>query len=111
MKHNKKLEKIFKYFFFTLFIAYIAFYLSSVFGYYEYSNNKKMILTKENVEKFEQDVKEGKDLSIENYLEKTNKNYQNKASSMGFNVSKKIGEGATIVIDYAFKVLSKIFDE
>ncbi|MBQ9181314.1 MAG: hypothetical protein IJ134_01560 [Bacilli bacterium] len=110
-KKTKTHERIFKYLFFTLFITYIALYFSGTTGYYDYSNYKKTVLTNEKIKQFEQDVKEGKELNLENYLESTSKDYNNKTSSLGLNVSKKIGDGANVAIDYIFKFLNKMFEE
>ena len=44
-------------------------YLSQSTGYFEYRNSKKVALTNKQIEKFEQDVKEGKNVDIENYIE------------------------------------------
>lgn len=110
-KNNKTLNRIFKYLFFTLFITYLALYFSGTTGYYDYSNYKKTVLTHEKIKQFESDVKDGKELDLENYLESTNKDYNNRTSKMGFSVSKKINEGASVAIDYIFKVLNKMFYE
>lgn len=111
MKKNKFLTKLFKCLFFTLFVIYVAIYISGTTGYYDYSNHKKTVLTNEKIKQFENDVKEGKELNLENYLEYTHKNYSNKTSNMGSNVSRKISDASNVAIDYIFKALNKMFYE
>lgn len=113
MKEKKKNIPItiIKYIFFTLFITYVALYFSSATGYYDYEQHKKVSLTKEKIKQFESDVENGKNLDISNYLEATNKDYQNNTSQFGYNISNKIGKIATTGIEKTFSFLSKIFDE
>lgn len=44
----------------TLIITFIALYITQLTGYYEYTENKKTTLTTEAIERFEEDVKQGK---------------------------------------------------
>ena len=55
-----KPEKIFKSVLMILFIIFISLYISQSSGYYEYEQYKKVELTKEQIKKFEQDIKDGK---------------------------------------------------
>ena len=72
-------------------------------GYYEYELNKKTTLTKEAILKFEQDIKDGKEIDVNNYLIKENKDYNNKFSNFGRNLSNNIGkvfsEGVKLIFD------------
>ena len=63
MKH-KKLNKIFRYSILVSFVTFFALYLSQSTGYFEYRNSKKVALTNEQIEKFENDVKEGKNIDL-----------------------------------------------
>ena len=87
-----KKNKIIKILFFLCFISYLTFYIAGKAGYYEYSSRKKMTLTKEQIEQFEQDVKTGKNIDIKTYIENTNKNYQNKISKTTLNISETISK-------------------
>ena len=82
MKH-KKLNKLFRYTILVSFVTFFALYLSQSTGYFEYRNSKKVALTNKQIEKFEQDIKEGKTVDIENYIETNNQNYQNTISKTG----------------------------
>ena len=110
MKKDKK-NKIFKFLIVLLFIIYITIYISEKTGYYEYKNYQKTILTKEQIVKFEDDVKNGKNVKINDYVVNTNKNYQTNLSKMGFNVSELISKLVNKGINSSFDFLVKLVDE
>ena len=89
---TKKTNKIFKTIFILCFISYLTFYIAGQTGYYEYNARKKMTFTKEQIEKFERDVHEGKNIDIEEYLKNTDKNYQNKISKATLSISEGISK-------------------
>ena len=99
---TKKTNKILKTIFFLCFISYLTFYIAGKSGYYEYTERKKMTFTKEQIEQFEKDVQEGKNIDIKNYFENTNKNYQNKLSKATLKISENISK-------YTKKGINKIF--
>lgn len=102
---KKIINKIFGWFLFVLFITFVTLYISQSTGYYEYEQAKKTAFTKEQIEKFEQDVKDGKEIDINQYLDNTNKNYQNNLSSFTLNVSEKISKYTKMGIE---KLLGQI---
>ena len=110
MKKDKK-TKIFKALFIALFIVYITIYVSQMTGYYEYKNYQKTILTEEQIAKFEQDVKNGKDVNIQNYVVNTNKHYQTTLSKVGLNLSNTISTWVNKGINSSFDFLVKLVDE
>ena len=70
-----------------LIVLFLGLYISGMSGYYKYTETKKNVLTENAMERFEQDIKEGKEIDVSNYLEET-KNYNNIFSSLiekGFN--------------------------
>lgn len=97
----KKKTKFLKFIFIMCFVSYLTFYIAGQTGYYEYNARKKMTFTKEQIEKFEKDVKEGKNIDMEDYLRNTDKNYQNKISkatlSLSENISKITRKGINII--------------
>lgn len=113
----KKEDKIklcnnsFKLIFWVLLITFVTLYLSQATGYYEYELHKKVVLTEEKIKQFEQDVADGKNISIENYLESTAKNYNNKTSTTGYFLSSNIGRYVRIGIEETFKMLNKLIEE
>lgn len=87
----------------VLVILFIGLYVGQMTGYYQYSESKKTTLTESAIQRFEQDVKEGKEIHAGDYLEKET-DYNNKASNLGMKVSK--------LIEASFnKAMNTIFDE
>lgn len=110
MKKDKKI-KLFKGILVALFIVYITIYVSQLTGYYEYKNYQKTVLTEEQIEQFEQDVKDGKQVNVKDYVVNTNKNYQTNLSKMGMNLSNTISSWVNKGINSSFDFLVKLVDE
>ncbi len=108
---NKKLNKIFKIIFYLCFISYLTFYTAGKTGYYEYSERKKMSFTKEQIEQFENDIKNGKNIDIKEYLKNTDKDYQNKISKMTLSLSETISKYTKKGINTIFTKLGKVMEE
>ena len=86
----------------VLFIMFLSVYFSRYnTNYYENRN----VLTEEAIVKFEQDIKEGKDISINTYL-KEEKDYNNKASTIGL----KLSQGIEIGFKKSLKLLFKCME-
>lgn len=94
---------------FILFIVYISLFIAGESGYYENKVNEEIVLTQENIEKFEQDVKNNKEIDINNYVIKNNKDYSCFASNMGDNVSNFVETLLTKELGKMGKVLKKMF--
>lgn len=110
-KTRRKLYgKIFRFCFVFALLSFMALYFSQATGYYDFAEHKKVTLTNEQIKKFEEDVAQGKNLNIEDYLSNTDKNYQNKTSQMGLRISESIGKYAREGIESAFKVLNKLVE-
>lgn len=76
-------RKIFHIFIWFLFLSFLVLYFAQSSGYYENLNNKKVSLTEEKIKEFEEDVKNGKEINVENYVVNIRKDYRNKVSSFG----------------------------
>lgn len=109
--NHKKLNKLFRYAILVSFVTFFALYLSQSTGYFEYRNSKKVALTNKQIEKFEQDIKEGKTIDIENYIETNNQNYQNTISKTGLTISNLTEKAIRKLIDGSFKVLGDLVGE
>ncbi len=94
----------------SLVLLFIGLYISQISGYYEYTNSKKNVLTEEAIQRFEKDVKEGKNIEAKNYLEEQ-KNYNNKASRLGIKVSNIIEKGFNKSMNYIFKEINKAISD
>lgn len=94
MEEKPKLNKNIKRITYLILIIFISLYISGKTGYYETKLSKKTILTKEAIEKFEQDIQEGKEVDLVNYIDTSVKEYNNKYSNIGLKISN--------IIDYTF---------
>lgn len=90
----------------VLVMLFLGLYISQMTGYYEYTESKKTTLTKSAMERFEQDIKEGKEIKAENYLEQE-RDYNNKASTLGMKVSSLIEKGFNKAMNGLFQEISK----
>lgn len=102
---KKTINKISGWCMFILFITFITLYISQATGYYEYEQARKTAFTKEQIEQFEKDVKDGKEIDVNKYLENTDKNYQNNLSKFTLDVSENISKYTKLGIE---KVLGRI---
>ena len=62
-------------------------------------------------EQFEKDVAAGKEVDIEDYLEQPDRDYGNKMSNMGYQISSQIGDLVKLGVDKLFGMLNKMVDE
>ena len=108
---RKVRNKIFRWSLFFLFIAFVTLYFSQATGYYEYEQSRKTAFTEEQIKQFEQDVKDGKEIDINNYLENTNKDYQNNISQATLNISETISKYMKLGIEKIFEGIVKIVEE
>lgn len=107
MKKNNKSP--FYYVFMFLVIVFVALYIALESGYYENKVSKKVAITESAITEFENDVKEGNEIDIKEYLEDDYIDYSSGASRMGIKVSGKIENFMTSGIEKFFKLLGKLF--
>ncbi len=94
-----------------LFIIFLIIYITKEAGYYEIKAYKKTILTKENIKKFESDVEEGKNVSINDYIVSDYKDYSNNITNLGYKIGKLTESFMNDSIKKTLKVLNKLFYE
>ncbi len=94
---------------FILFILYISLYIAGESGYYENQTNNKIVLTDENIAKFEEDVKNNRNIDIKQYSQDNNIDYSNTASKLGDEVSLSLEKFLTEGIGKIGKVIKKMF--
>ena len=111
MKKVKLRTKIFRISFIILFAVYLTVYVSNKYGYYEYQKHEQVTLTEEQIKKFEQDVKDGKEIDIESYVSDVNKNYQTKLSQAGLNLSNGLANIVKTGVDGFFKYINSVVIE
>jgi hypothetical protein len=73
-----------------LFAIFLTLYISQATGYYDYEQYKKVEITNDKIAQFEQDVKDGKEIKVENYLDNVQTDYNNNASRAGMKISSTI---------------------
>ena len=78
-------------------------------GYYDKYMKDKINLTNQNIEKFELDVKEGKDVTIEDYLNEE-KTFTTKTGNISLKISNKIENLISKGIKFIFKKISSVVE-
>lgn len=99
MNYKRLAELIFG----VLIILFLGLYISQMTGYYQYTESKKTTLTEDAIKRFEEDIRNGKEINAENYLEQET-DYNNKLSTLGMKISRLIEKGFN-------KVMNSIFNE
>lgn len=92
-----------------LFTIFLIIDFSYKNGYIEYKNKEKSLLTKEAMERFEEDIRLGKDISINDYINNDNIDYRSKVSNIGVKVGKIIEDFITEGMSNIVKILGKMF--
>jgi len=88
MTEEKPLQvRIFKLVMTILVIIYLGLFIANNTGYYSFSLRNRKELTDEQIKKFEEDVKNGVEIDINDYLNMETISYQNNISSLGYNLS------------------------
>ena len=98
-------NKIFKFVFFIFFISFIISYVIERSGYYEYNLQNRTVLTNESMKKFEKDVSEGKDVTIEDYTVPTSRDYTSTLTKKTNKVSLEVNKVLKKGIEGVFKLL------
>ncbi len=92
-----------------LFVIFIIIYLTNESGFYQYKAYRKAMLTEENIKKFEKDVEEGKNVTINDYVVSDYVDYSNTLSDLGYNIGKLTENVMNRGIKKTLKVLSALF--
>lgn len=103
-----KYENTFKIIFIFLFVIFLTMYISVGSNYYEYDLHKKVMLTNEDIKKFEDDVKNNKEVDIDNYIS-SRVDYSNSFSKASTKVSKETKKYIKQGIEGIFNIFSKMF--
>ena len=105
---NKKLIKLIGI---IIIIIFIASYMIAESGYYEYTMQRRTIITNEKIKEFEEDVKNNKEIDLKNYLDKEEIDYSNKITTLIYNISDNSNKLARKTIKYIFKKLGSLVEE
>lgn len=93
------------------FAIFLTLFFGNKYGYYDYKNYEKVSLTQDQIKKFEQDVRDGKQIDLEEYLVNTNKNYHTKLSKAGLNISNGVSRFIKKGVEGFFDSVSKMVTE
>ena len=91
-----------------LLVIFFGLYFSSKTGYYETEEKNKTILTLEQIKAFEQDVQNGAEIDLKDYLKTFEKNYDNSVSKHALQISNFIGKMVKNMITKAVKSLANM---
>lgn len=105
---NKKLTK---FIIIVIIVVFIASYLVSESGYYEYTMQQRTIITNEKIKEFEQDIKDNKDIDLQEYLDKEVLDYSNAFTNLVYNLSDNSNKLARKAIKYVFKKLGSLVED
>lgn len=108
---DKKKVKVIKYVFFSLFIAFIISYVIEKSGYYEYNLQNKVIMTNEAMAQFEKDLADGKDVTKEDYVVSTTKDYTSTLTRTTNKLSIKVNQFLKSGIEGVFKIVGTFVEE
>lgn len=110
MEKKNKRFKVFLNITLVLFIMFLCLYSVSNNGYLRKINQNKTLYTEEMIKKFEQDVKEGNYVDINEYLKRDTIDYSNNVSKLGENVSTAIQKGAVKLLEFLNSLFSYLFN-
>ena len=106
MKNN-----VLRIIFLTLVFLFVGLYSASNAGYIDYQARNQMVLTEEQIKKFEEDVKENKPIDIENYVINKEETYNNNLSKLSLKLSNAIGKTFQSTLDYLFGKLEGMMND
>ena len=92
-----------------LFILYLSLSVAIHSGYYEAKLSEKTTITKEAMEQFEEDIKNGKDVDIREYLTDKNQDYSNQTTRLGLLFSESVESFMTKGIDGMIEIVKTLF--
>ena len=104
----KDLLKIIIYGFLILFVALI---LAEDFGYYETRDKKIKTLTEEQIKIFEQDIKNGKNIDVTDYVTYESRDYSNNLSNLLYKTSLKLEKTIDGLIKIVFNKAEKMVSD
>lgn len=91
-----------------VFFIFLCSYFIETNGYYEYHLSKQKELTSNQMEQFEKDVKEGKDIDLNSYLTNDYVDYSNSLTRRASEVSLRLNDYLKRMIGNIFRVLEKL---
>ena len=101
-------KKILKISIEVILILFIFSYIIEKSGYYEYNLQSKKNMTEQEIKKFEEDVKKGKNIDMKNYLNDTTTDYTNNLTRTTSNFSINLNRYLIKAISHSLNIFSKL---
>ena len=101
------MDRLFKYTLITLFLLFLGLYFSSNSGLIDYPAKHKTKLTEENIKRFENDVANNVNIDMNDYVEYSEKKYDNNISKTVLRVSNFLGNSVKGTLDFMFTSIRK----
>lgn len=102
--------KLIKSIFFLFLLSFIVLLVLEETGYYKTRSSKVKTLTEEQIKTFEEDIKAGKEIDVNDYV--INRvDYSNNLSNNIYKVSLKLEKGLDSVIKFIFKKVNDMVDD
>lgn len=102
--------KLFKIILILVIVGYLVLYFSYKSGYYIDKNREKAILTEEMINEYEEDLKNGVDVSKKDYVIIAD-SYDNSYTRLSLKISKQLEKGIDKIIKYFFRKISNTINE
>ncbi len=106
-----KKHKLVNFIITIIFLAYVASYYIANSSYYEYQLQERTVLTNEKIKEFEEDVRNGQNIDVKDYVVDEYVDYSNKISNLVYNFSDSANNIARKVIKALFKKLSYLVED
>ena len=103
--NEKKKNNYFIKFISLILIAFTVIYVLNTSGYYENKLHTETVYTNEAINQFEEDIKNGKEIDINSYIKKDNKDYSNTLTK----ISDGIGSLTSELISNGTRNLGNVF--
>ena len=104
------MNKVFKIILIIFILVFIGLYFSYKNGYYISKNKENMLLTEEKIKEYENDLKNGFDVTKKSYLD-IKDNYDNNFTKFTLKLSKKIEVSIDAVIKFIFNKIGNTINE
>ena len=104
-------KTLFKLLSITAFLAFLITYVIGMSGYYEYELSNKIVLTEEKMKEFEDDVKNNKDIDLNDYVVNTHQDYTNKFTKTVTSASLTLNKYLKKSIESVFKIINSLVEE
>ena len=102
--------KFIKFFCSLIILIFLFSYFIENSGYYEYNLHSKKNLTEEEIKRFENDIKEGKNIDLNSYLTKENIDYSNSLTRTASKANIRLNDYLKRIIKSGFKLIGKFIE-